>query len=58
MSEVDDAAVQLGILDGPQGLDDVGFGDGHGAELPRPGPSAASRVRATGPPTGQITLRR
>ena len=26
--EIDDAAVQLGILDGAQGLDDVGFGDG------------------------------
>ena len=28
-AEVDDAAVQLGVLDGAQGLDDVGFGDGH-----------------------------
>ncbi len=27
--EVDDAAMELGIFDGPEGLDDLGFGDGH-----------------------------
>jgi len=27
--QVDDAAVQLGILDRAERLDDVGFGDGH-----------------------------
>jgi hypothetical protein len=27
--EVDDAAMQLGVLHGPQGLDDLSFGDGH-----------------------------
>ena len=29
-AEVDDAAVQLGVLDGAERLDDVGFGGGHG----------------------------
>ena len=27
--EVDDAAVQLGVLDGAEGVEDLGFGDGH-----------------------------
>jgi hypothetical protein len=27
--EVDDAAVQLGVFDGAEGVEDLGFGDGH-----------------------------
>ncbi len=35
--EVDDGAVQLGILDGSKGGDDVVDGDGHGARAPGQG---------------------
>ena len=41
-AEVDDAAVEFGILHRTQGVDDGGFGDGHG-DYSRAGPSGGGR---------------
>ena len=41
--EVDDAAVQLGVLDGPEGLEDVGFGDRHDLKSTVAGPHGPNR---------------
>ena len=50
--EVDDAAMQLGILDRAEGVDDVGFGKGHGSSTGAGSRrvSVAERSRRSGSP--------
>ena len=53
-AEVDDAAVQLGILDGAEGLDDVGLGDGRGGHGRTSWGSAVARLRISPTAIGTI----
>ena len=63
-AEVDDAAMQFGILDRSQGVDDLRFGDGHGYLIPETARGEATEKPA-GPtqrngdfPAGHLTHRR
>ena len=51
-AEVDDRPVQLGILHGTKGLEDLVGGDGHRAGLPSRGDAAGPALRATGSARG------
>ena len=47
--EVDDGAAQFGVLNGPEGFDDLGFGGGHGVPGTRAeGSGPAKRGRRPG----------